>query len=152
MKKNQIANIEKMLMTIPTKMCRNMEQRFVSVIIKDIAKDIAKHHFMILKMLQEKEKFYVTEIVQVLGITKSQMTSSVDKLLKQEYVKRWADTQDRRKIFIALTKKGSDITEKINSRINELFYEAIKEFPQEELDDFEKGLIILNKFCSFGEQ
>jgi DNA-binding MarR family transcriptional regulator len=152
MKNDQIANIEEMLMTIPTKMCRNMDQRFVNIIIKDISKDIAKHHFMILKMLQEKEQFYVTEIVQVLGITKSQMTSSVDKLLKLGYVERWADTKDRRKVFVALTKNGSEITEKINSQINELFHNSIKKLSQEELNDFEKGLIVLNKFCSLGEQ
>ena len=152
MKEKQIANIEKMLMIIPTQMCRNMEHRFVNGIIKDISKDIAKHHFMILKILQEKEKFYVTEIVQMLGITKSQMTSSVDKLLKLGYVDRMTDTKDRRKIFIALTDKGKELTEEIISKIKELFHNAIKKLSQEELNDFEKGLTVLNKFCSIGEQ
>ncbi len=151
MDNQQITRIEEMLMAIPTKMCRNMEQRFVNYILKDISKEIAKHHFMILKMLQEKEKFYVTEIVQMLGITKSQMTASVDKLLQLGYVERWADTKDRRKIFISLTKEGSLITEKINTRIKERFHKDIDVLSQNELDELEKGLKVLNKLCMINE-
>ena len=125
MDKNQLDKIEEMLMIIPTKMCRNMDHRFVNIILKDISKELAKHHFMILKMLQEKDKFYVTEIVQMLGITKSQMTASVDKLLKLGYVKRFADTEDRRKIFVSITKEGNEITKKIHKRIKEQFHKDI---------------------------
>ena len=151
MDKEQINRIEEMLMIIPTKMCRNMEQRFVNVILKDISKELAKHHFMILKMLQEKEKFYVTEIVQVLGITKSQMTASVDKLFKLGFVDRFADTQDRRKIYISITEKGNIITKKIYTRIKERFNEDIKILSKNELNELEKGLKVLNKFCSLSE-
>lgn len=152
MNKDQISRIEEMLMVIPTKMCRNMNQRFVDFILKDLSKKLAKHHFMILKMLQENEKFYVTEIVQMLGITKSQMTTSVDKLLKLGFVERWADTQDRRKIYVSITKDGNKITEKINTRIKERFNEDIKVLSQNDLDELEKGLKVLNKFCSLSEQ
>ncbi|MCK5134390.1 MAG: MarR family transcriptional regulator [Bacteroidales bacterium] len=152
MDNDQINRIEEMLMLIPTKMCRNMNQRFVNFILKDLSKELAKHHFMILKMLQEKEKFYVTEIVQMLGITKSQMTTSVDKLLKLGYVERWSDTQDRRKIYVSITKDGEKITEKINTRIKERFYEDIKVLSQNDLNELEKGLKVLNKLCSISEQ
>ena len=147
----QISKIEEMLMIIPMKMCRNMEHRFVNIILKDISKELAKHHYMILRTLQEKEKFYVTEIVQILGITKSQMTASVDKLLKLEYVERWADTQDRRKVYIATTKKGTKVTEEINIRIKERFNEDIGILSSQELNELEKGLKVLNKFCSLAD-
>ncbi len=152
MDKNQVSRIEEMLMIIPTKMCRNMDQRFVNVILKDISKDLAKHHFMILKMLQEKEKFYVTEIVQMLGITKSQMTASVDKLLKLGYVERFADTQDRRKIYVSITKEGNKTTKQIYVRIKERFNEDIKILSEDELNKLEQGLIVLKKFSSVCEQ
>ncbi len=150
--KEQMLKIEELLMLIPTKICRNMNLRFVNHILKDITDKIAKHHFMILKMLQENEKLYVTEIVHSLGITKSQMTASVDKLLKLEYVERWTDNKDRRKIFIKLTESGEEITEKINSRIKERFYEDIKILNPDELNDLESGLKVLHKLCSISEQ
>jgi len=152
MDKKQISRIEEMLMFIPTKLCRNMDQRFVNVILRDISKDLAKHHFMILKMLQEKDKFYVTEIVQMLGITKSQMTASVDKLLKLKYVDRYADTQDRRKIYVSITEDGNIITNKIYTRIMEQFNNDIQILSDDELNKLEQGLIVLKKFCSLCEQ
>ncbi len=148
MNNEQLAKIEELLMVIPTKMCRNMEQRFVNLILKDISKDLAKHHFMILKMLHASQKLYVTEIVKSLGITKSQMTASVDKLLKLGYVERRADTKDRRRIFVSITKDGSEITEQIILRMKNRFREDIKVLSQNELNELEQGLKVLNKFCS----
>ena len=152
MNKEQINRLEELLIVIPTKMCRNMNQRFINFILKDFSKEIAKHHFMILKLLQEQKTLFVSEIVQMLGITKSQMTVSVDKLIKLAYVERLADPNDRRKIFISLTKEGEDITSKISKRIKQRFFEDIKQLTQKELDDLEKGLIVLTKLCSLTEK
>ena len=148
MKENQIKSIEESLMILPTKICRNMDHRFVNLILKDISKDIAKHHFMILKILDENGRLYVTEIVQTLGITKSQMTASVDKLLKLNYLKRETDTQDRRKIFVTITAQGSELTNKIKEKIKNQLREDIKILSEVELDKLEQGLEVLNKFCS----
>ncbi len=147
MNEEQLEHLGELLMIIPTKMCRNMDKRFVNTILKDFSKDLAKHHFMIMKMLQKKDKFYVTEIAKYLGITKSQMTASVDKLIKLGYVERQADKNDRRKIFISLTKDGASITTKICGQIKTVFNEDIKMLSDKELDELEKGLIVLNKFC-----
>ncbi len=148
MNADQLSKIEELLMIIPTKMCRNMEQRFVNLILKDVSKELAKHHFMVLKMLHASKKLYVTEIVKSLGITKSQMTASVDKLLKLGYVERWADTKDRRKIFVSITKEGSEITGQIILRMKSRFHDDIKVLSQSELNELERGLKVLNKFCS----
>lgn len=58
-------------MVIPTVACSNIDKKFVSVILKDVSKDLAKHHFMILKMLKEdgdNKKIMLREIVDKLGI------------------------------------------------------------------------------------
>ncbi len=152
MDNEQLNRIEELLTIIPTRMCRNMEHRFVNVILKDVLDGLAKHHFMILKMLQKNEKLYVTEIVHSLGITKSQMTVSVDKLLKLGLVERQADTIDRRRIYVSLTGDGLRITEIITKKIKDVFREDIKVLSQNELNYLEKGLGVLIKFCSLSEQ
>ena len=147
----QIDRIEELLSIIPTRMCRNMNNRFVNVILKDLADNLAKHHFMILKMLEGNGKLYVTEIVNDLGITKSQMTASVNKLLDLKYVERISDTKDRRKIYISITEEGSIITRKICNRMKDVFKEDIKILNQSELDKLEAGLEVLNKVCLSGK-
>ncbi len=143
----QIDRIEELLSMIPTRMCRNMSNRFANVILKDLAEGLAKHHFMIMKMLKDNDRQYVTEIVDSLGITKSQMTASVNKLLDLEYVERITDPGDRRKIYIALTEDGHQITDRISKRMKDVFHQDIKVLNQDELNKLEDGLKILNKIC-----
>ena len=141
-------NIEKLILDIPTKLCRNMSQRFVNAILKDITTDFSQHHFMILKELNEKKLLYVTEIVDLLSITKSQMTASVDKLLSLGYVERKNDSKDRRKIYLSITKEGIDITSKIKKNIEFQLNKNLKKLSPEELNNLENGLKVLYKFCS----
>ncbi len=149
---SQIKKIEELLMIIPSQICRNMNKNFVNLILKDFSKDIAKHHFMILKIIKEHKKLYITEIVQNLGITKSQMTNSVDKLLKLGYLERHSDLKDRRKSFLSLTEEGLSKTEKIIFQIKKNIAKDMKVLSQKELNDLEKGLEVLNKFCSLNKK
>ena len=141
-------NTEKLIIDIPTKLCRNMNQRFVNAILKDITTEFSQHHFVILKELDDKKILYVTELVDMLSITKSQMTASVDKLLSLGYVKRKNNNKDRRKYFLSLTKEGTEIVSKINKNIGVQLTNNLKKLTSEELNNLEKGLIVLYKFCS----
>ena len=140
--------IKDLLMDIPTKLCRNMNQRFVNAILKDVKSDFSQHHFMILKLLNEGKKLYVTEIVNVLGITKPQMTASADKLLSLGYIKRIHKSKDRRKIYLSITDEGIDMTNKINSHMDVQINKNLVNLSKDELKSLEDGLEILFKFCS----
>ena len=141
-------NIEKLIIDVPTKLCRNMNQRFVNSILKGITTEISQHHFVILKELDKKKHLYITELVDMLSITKSQMTASVDKLLSLGYVERKNDSKDRRKIYISLTKEGIEIVSKINMNIDLQLKNNLEKLSSEELKNLENGLKVLYKFCS----
>ena len=151
MDEKKLQNIEEHLMVIPMMMCRNMDKKFVSDILKDVSNKLAKHHFMILKVLKEDEdnkKIMVREIGDKLGITKSQMTASIDKLIKLGYVEREADLDDRRKIYISITKSGIEITETLSKKVKKHLRKSINLLNENELDELEKGLIALKNFCA----
>ncbi len=151
MNEKKLQTIEDHLMVIPMMMCRNMDKKFVSDILKDVSNDLAKHHFMILKMLKEdgdNKKIIVREIVEKLGITKSQMTASIDKLIKLGFVEREADLNDRRKIYISITKSGIEITETLSKKVKKHLRKSINLLNENELDELEKGLIALRNFCA----
>ncbi|MCF6182169.1 MarR family transcriptional regulator [Lutibacter sp.] len=140
--------ISNLLMDIPTVLCRNISQRFVSTILKEIKSEFSKHHFMILKLLSENKKLYITEIVQTLGITKPQMTVSIDKLISLGFVVRKNDIKDRRKIYLKITKSGRKINNTIKQEINSKINENLIQFSESEIDQLENGLKILYKFCT----
>ena len=139
---------KKLLMDIPTKLCRNMNNEFVKSTLKDLEINFSQQHYTILKLLKENKQLYVTEIVDMLGITKPQMTSLIDKLIFMGYVNRTNDINDRRKIFISLTEEGKTITAKANTAIENQMDNHLIQLTQQELESLENGLLILQKMCS----
>ncbi len=142
------AELKKLLMDIPTKLCRNMNNEFVKSTLKDLEINFSQQHYTILKLLKENKQLYVTEIVDMLGITKPQMTSLIDKLIFMGYVNRTNDINDRRKIFISLTEEGKTITAKANTAIENQMDNHLIQLTQQELESLKNGLLILQKMCS----
>jgi len=85
-----------------------MSNEFVNTILKDLKINFTQHHFMILKLVGENKRLFVTEIVDILSITKSQMTALVDKLIRLGYISRTNDIDDRRKIYLSLSDEGGE--------------------------------------------
>lgn len=139
--------LKKLIMDIPTKVCRNLNKEFVITILKDLEVDISQYQFMILKLLGENNHLYLTEFVDRLSITKPQMTSLIDQLLKAGYVTRTNDKEDRRRVYISATSKGIEITTMINKAIDNHIETFLLNLTQSELNSLEEGLIILQKLC-----
>ena len=140
--------LKELLMNIPIKLCRNMNNEFVKSILLDLEVDFSLQHYRILKLLEGNKHLYVTEFVDVLSITKPQMTSLIDKLIKMGYVNRTNDLDDRRKIYISLTKEGENITSKIKNAIDNQIDKHLIKLSQTELEALKNGLLILQKLCS----
>lgn len=149
MKDNEI---KKLMMDVPMVLCRNMNNRFISAIIKNSGYDLAHHHLMVLRTLSEREVMYATELVEFLGIPKPQMTSSIDKLVNLGFVTRKHDDKDRRKIYIKITSAGKDMIIKVKQQADEKISENFKLLSREEAQDLGKGLSVLFKFCKFYEE
>lgn len=139
--------LKKLITDIPTKVCRNLNNEFVKSIIKNLEVDFSHQHFAILKLLEENQHLYITEFVDILSITKPQMTALIEKLIKMGFVNRANDNNDRRKIYISATEKGSIITAKINENIDNHIDKILLKLSQKELETLENGLIILQKLC-----
>ena len=143
-----IDRITNLLMDIPTVLCRNMNKKFVNTTLINFEKNLSQHHFMILRLLKNREQVYITEIVDELSITKSQMTATIDKLIILGYVKRENDKNDRRKILIHLTKQGELITDKIIVSLNEKILKNLNKLTDNESETLRKGIEILFKYCN----
>lgn len=139
--------LKKLLMNIPNKLCRNMNNEFVKSILLELEINISQQHYMILKLLEGDKHLYISEFVDTLSITKPQMTSLLDKLIELGYVNRTNDQDDRRRVYISITKEGKSITSKINDAINNLLDNRLIILSETELETLENGLIILQKLC-----
>lgn len=139
--------LKRLLMDIPIKMCRNMNNEFIKSILKDLNVNLAQQHYMILKLLEGNKQLYVTEFVDILSIAKPQMTSLIDKLIEVGYVNRTNDVNDRRRIYISLTNEGEFIVSKINKSIDKQIDKRLITLSQKELEALGNGLLVLQKLC-----
>ena len=68
--------------------------------------DLNPPHFHILLTLEELGTLPVTEIAKALMISKTNVTSLIQKLINKGFAKRTYDESDRRYILISLTNEG----------------------------------------------
>jgi DNA-binding MarR family transcriptional regulator len=74
---------------------------------------MAPHHVVIMKILAEASgTSHPSELGETVGISKPQMTRSIDRLTELGMVRRHHDTKDRRMINIRLTEKGKATLER----------------------------------------
>lgn len=139
--------LKKLLMNIPIKVCRNMNNDFIKPILKNLGIDFSLQHYMVLKLLEGNKNLYITEFVSKLNIAKPQMTSLVDKLIKMDYVNRTNDSIDRRKIYISLTKEGEKILLEINKSVDNQLDNRLAALTLKESETLENGLKVLQKLC-----
>jgi len=112
---------------------RKLHRDLFKVVLEEVDADIAHHHMMIIRMIQRSGPLSSSEIGDMLAITKSQMTHSVDRLIKLGMVEREHCTEDRRKVRISLTDKGLSILERVDRNINSRLKEKLAILSDNEL-------------------
>jgi DNA-binding MarR family transcriptional regulator len=101
----------------------------------------------ILFLLKEKDRRYMSEMGQVMGVDNSAMTRLVDRLEKAGLVKRRIDPENRRAISILLTPAGRREAAGALTVIKRINEEIRKDYSPAEVDAFKKILGgILRKF------
>src|SRR3990167_8522049 len=60
----------------------------------------------ILLITEKCRKISMTELAQILGVTKPTVTALVGKLIQSGHLMRISDSEDRRRVIVALTQKG----------------------------------------------
>ena len=81
--------------------------------------DLSITEIHVIEAIGKREKT-MTEVANQLRVTMGTLTTSVNKLVKKEYVIRERTEEDRRYVYVSLTKKG-----KLAYRIHEAFHEKM---------------------------
>ena len=74
--------------------------------------DITFQQFMFMKFIFQKECPKMTDLAEELKVTMGNVTAMIDRLIKQKYVTRKDDPDDRRIVRVCLTSEGKDLIKK----------------------------------------
>ncbi len=114
--------------------------RIFNKILKDYQIEINSAQGRILFVLWQNKRLAIKELAKKTSLSKSTLTSMLDRLENMNYIKRVHSKTDRRKILIELTEKNRNLSDnfvKISQKMNGIFY---KGFSNIEIDIFEEYL------------
>lgn len=87
---------------------------------------IPLNQFGVLMVVLNEDAVSITEISHILQISKQQMTTVIDKLVRNGLVQKQADINDRRRSVITLTPAGRKVIDNQNELVRERFSERIQ--------------------------
>ena len=127
---------------------QNMAETLVSIFEKVLVaeeKSLQKGYFSNLSLAEMHtldaigpyESRTMTETAQILGITVSTLTVSVDRLVKKGFVERRRDEEDRRVVRISLTRDG-----KLAARMHGKFHKVLAKHILEPYTEDEQELLL----------
>ncbi|MHA1156770.1 MAG: MarR family winged helix-turn-helix transcriptional regulator [Candidatus Heimdallarchaeota archaeon] len=114
--------------------------RIFSKLLKNHEIELNPAQGRIMFVLWRNDNITIQELAKKTSLSKTSLTSMLDRLESMGYIKRVPSTDDRRKIFIELSKKDQDFQEKyiqVSKEMTDIFY---GDFSDEEINRFENTL------------
>lgn len=114
---------------------------------EDIIKrlSIPPSHAKVIFYLIHSKNASVSEIAKDLSISKSNMTPIIDKLIKEGFVERFPDPDDRRVIRVAITEKGHEFSIEQRKFAKKNLREKLSSLSSEDLSQIENITKNLNE-------
>jgi len=103
-------------------------------------KGIPMESYMLLNILYEQDNIILHDLANIMKKDKSGVLRQIDALEKQKLVVRIADSEDRRKKTITLTKEGVKKIERLREIEATIFNNLLKGVPEKDLKIFESVL------------
>jgi DNA-binding MarR family transcriptional regulator len=104
-----------------------------------------KNQIMAIMVIGKAESITPTALSKFINMEKGSLTTLVDSLEKKDYVQRFSDPSDRRKILLSLTAKGIKQMRIIEAQSQTVFAAMITNLDSSEIDEMYIGLKSLTK-------
>ena len=117
----------------------NLSQKFIETLMlihnnfyRQTKVPVPLNQFGVLMVVLTEETVSITEISHILKISKQQMTTVIDKLVKNGLVQKQPDINDRRRCVISLTSAGKKVLDDQNEIVRKRFNERIQQLSTSE--------------------
>ena len=82
----------------------------------------------------------VNLLTEILGVDKSTVSKSVDKLVNSGILMRDTDPEDRRSVILCLSDKGQSVFEEVEKRTTAYFAEVVADIPDDKREQIIESL------------
>lgn len=87
----------------------------------------------------------MNEISEKMNLNSSTMTRILDKLVRDEYILRCKDDNDKRIVIVSLTEKGIEAASKLSDSVKSYYKKIIENIPEGQVEEILKSVNILQK-------
>jgi DNA-binding MarR family transcriptional regulator len=117
----------------------------------DISKlnlDINLTQTNILMVIDSNKEKSMSELSELVGLEKSSFTRSIDYLVENNFLEKKYLPDDRRKINISFTEKGSEAVKLIKDDWNKYFESLLSGFSVEDKKEFSEAVEVVSKYIN----
>ena len=102
---------------------------------------ITMPQFVVLEILHREGQSRMTDLARLINVSTAAMTGIVDRLVRDGYVARASDPDDRRIIKVGLTAKGDKAVKNIVDQRKQIFSRIFGVLSQEDREEYLKILV-----------
>ncbi|MCX5999511.1 MAG: MarR family transcriptional regulator [Chloroflexi bacterium] len=114
-----------------------------------IGTDISRHHFVVMKMLDDLGPQHVSAVGSRLMISRPQMTHVAGKMVRLGLIERQPDPSDRRVTILRLTDHGRLVLVQCREMIRDSVKEHLATLDKQDLEEFSA---LLKKLADIGSK
>jgi len=107
--------------------------------------DLTPHQFIALKIIANTDDCTMSNLSKNLGVTMGNMTTMIDRLIKEGHVAREQGPNDRRVVIVKLTNKGKYIVAKATKKRQNMLLNVLKKLSN---NDIETMLKLIEKIVA----
>ena len=96
--------------------------------------NLLEAEFRCLRLMSSEENPNNKEIAEKMNLSPSRITRIMDGLVKKGYMVREIDNTDRRNMILSLSKKGKNLTTRLNNAFIEIHQEILNEIDEKQHD------------------
>jgi len=116
--------------------------------LKNQGVDLSMNEVHIVEAIYNTDPPNMTNVSKRLLITVGTLTTAIDRLVAKGYVERYQKEEDRRKVYLRLTKKGMEVKKIHDSFHEDMIENVVKDLDIEKNDQLIKALENISEYFS----
>lgn len=100
--------------------------------------ELTPQQFVIMVILQRRNEITSSDLAKELNVKPSAITAIIDRMIKNNFVKRKRNEKDRRIVWICMTNEGQTILKETNRKREKIFKSYLSQFSEEEMNQMIK--------------
>lgn len=120
-----------------------------TLVSEQLLQELSLEQFTLIRMIYRHGPIRASELADLLFVHRSAITVRADKLVKKGLLERERDEEDRRNVYLRVSKEGIKFYETLEGKINEFVQAIIQDIPKEEMENF---LNVFEKIATYIER